>query len=209
MGEVSRLIYTVEHQLRSGALSVELVPHLPDCALKEVLEIPNFEEKLEFAAAHHDFAKKNWPDELLIGTKKTSDKEWPEEWTSIIRRHPVESVSMLRETPNYKPDKIIEDIILYHHVRYDGVDRGRFCGYPSGKIGEYLPIGQRIIKVVDAFDAMVSERAYRTNKITMPEAIERIIARAGTEYDPAVAAAIQKFFISFPDRVEEIAKLRD
>lgn len=82
--------------------------------------------------------------------------------------------------------KILEDIkqlydvievIKYHHEYYDG------NGYPFGKKGEEIPLGSRIIAIADAFDSMVSDRAYRQG-LSHDEALKLIEERAGTQFDP-------------------------
>ena len=82
--------------------------------------------------------------------------------------------------------KILEDIkqlydvievIKYHHEYYDG------NGYPFGKKGEDIPLGSRIIAIADAFDSMVSDRAYRQG-LSHEEALRLIEEKAGSQFDP-------------------------
>jgi HD-GYP domain-containing protein (c-di-GMP phosphodiesterase class II) len=73
-------------------------------------------------------------------------------------------------------------ILLYHHERFDG------SGYPFGLEGERIPLEARIFAVVDAYDAMTSERPYR--QATSPqEAMKEIRANAGIQFDPPVVEA--------------------
>ena len=69
------------------------------------------------------------------------------------------------------------EVIKYHHEYYDG------NGYPFGKKGEEIPLGSRIIAIADAFDSMVSDRAYRQG-LSHDEALKLIEERAGTQFDP-------------------------
>jgi putative two-component system response regulator len=73
----------------------------------------------------------------------------------------------------------VAPIILAHHERWDG------AGYPCGLRGEQIPLGARIIAVVDAFDAMTSDRPYRRS-LGDVEAVRRLRAGAGTQWDPRV-----------------------
>ena len=75
-------------------------------------------------------------------------------------------------------------ILLYHHERYDG------SGYPFGLDGDNIPLEARIFAVVDAYDAMVSERPYRK---AMPpqDALAEIRAKTGVQFDPEVVQAFE------------------
>jgi HD-GYP domain-containing protein (c-di-GMP phosphodiesterase class II) len=72
--------------------------------------------------------------------------------------------------------------VLYHHERWDG------GGYPSGRAGEAIPLVARILGVVDSYDAMTSNRAYRA-ALPSEHAAEEVDRCAGTQFDPEVAAA--------------------
>jgi len=73
-------------------------------------------------------------------------------------------------------------IILYHHENYDG------SGYPSGLKREQIPIGARIMAVVDAFEAMTIERPYK-RRLSVSKAINEIKRNGGTQFDPKVVTA--------------------
>jgi len=66
---------------------------------------------------------------------------------------------------------------LYHHERWDGK------GYPKGLKGEEIPLQSRIITIVDAYDAMTSQRSYR-NALQEEIAIEELKINSGTQFDP-------------------------
>jgi HD-GYP domain-containing protein (c-di-GMP phosphodiesterase class II) len=70
-------------------------------------------------------------------------------------------------------------LILHHHESYNGT------GYPGGLQGEEIPIGSRIVSVIDAFDAMVSSRPYREG-LPFEEAERRLLASSGTQFDSMV-----------------------
>lgn len=79
------------------------------------------------------------------------------------------------------PDlKSIADCILYHHERWDG------NGYPEGLSGENIPLLSRILAVVDAYDAMTSDRIYR-KALSREDAIAEIKRNFGKQFDPEIA----------------------
>jgi putative two-component system response regulator len=97
----------------------------------------------------------------------------PEE-REIMKRHPeigAQIVSQMRFAPKIMP------IIRGHHERWDG------CGYPDGLRGEAIPIGAQIICVVDAFDAMLTDRPYRA-ALSLEESMKRLAADRGTQFAP-------------------------
>jgi HD-GYP domain-containing protein (c-di-GMP phosphodiesterase class II) len=96
-----------------------------------------------------------------------------------VRRHPEFGAEMLR------PIKLWEDlapIVRHHHEWIDG------SGYPDGLRGERIPLEARIIAVAEAFDALTSEQSYQ-QPIPLDEAVGRIEAGAGVQFDSAVVAA--------------------
>jgi putative two-component system response regulator len=76
-------------------------------------------------------------------------------------------------------------LVLHHHERWDGRTEGVLPGYPRGLAGESIPLGSRIIAVVDAFDAMTTHRPYRS---ALPEEHARdvLLAERGHQFDPRV-----------------------
>ena len=80
-------------------------------------------------------------------------------------------------------------IVLHHHESYDG------SGYPHGLAGDAIPIGARVVAVADAFDAMTSDRPYRA-ALSVEEAIGRLRAGAGQQWDPSVVDALLALLIS-------------
>ena len=70
-----------------------------------------------------------------------------------------------------------------HHESYAG------SGYPGGLKGDEIPLGSRIVSVIDAYDAMISNRCYRKG-LAHEEAVRRLLADAGTQFDPLVAGKL-------------------
>ena len=77
--------------------------------------------------------------------------------------------------------KQIAEEIRHHHERWDGK------GYPDGLSRESIPVLSRVIAVVDAFDAMVSDRPYR-NGMPVSDALEELKKCAGTQFDPFIVS---------------------
>jgi ribonuclease P protein subunit RPR2 len=77
------------------------------------------------------------------------------------------------------------DVVRHHHERWDG------GGYPDGLRGEEIPLWARIFSVVDALDAMTAERPYRAAR-SYDEALQEIRRNSGTQFDPAIVAALER-----------------
>jgi putative nucleotidyltransferase with HDIG domain len=97
-----------------------------------------------------------------------------------IRKHPVTGAKMLG---GIRSLRVGMDCVLHHHERWDG------DGYPYGLAGAAIPIEARIVSVADAFDAMISDRPYRS---AMPReaALAEVDRCAGSQFDPQVAGAL-------------------
>ena len=128
--------------------------------------------ELELVSTLHDIGKMGVSAEILSKPGKLSDKEWVE-----MKKHPEIGFRIAQATYELIP---IAEFILSHHERWDGK------GYPQGLIGEDIPLLSRIVAVVDAFDAMTNDRAYRL-AMTKEEAIDEIRRGAGTQFDPEVS----------------------
>jgi HD-GYP domain-containing protein (c-di-GMP phosphodiesterase class II) len=96
-----------------------------------------------------------------------------------MKRHPEMGFRMLQHIEFLKPAL---DIVLCHQERFDGT------GYPKGLVGQAIPLGARIFAVVDTFDAMTSDRPYRS-ALSIAAAREEIRRFSGRQFDPAVAEA--------------------
>ncbi len=131
-------------------------------------------ETIRLAALLHDIGKIGIPDEILL----KPDALTPEEW-EIMREHPLIGARILR--PLRKLEAVAQ-IVAAHHERWDG------SGYPRGLKGEDIPLGARILAVVDSYGAMIDERVYHTPR-SHEEAVAEIRRQAGRLYDPAVVQA--------------------
>jgi putative two-component system response regulator len=126
---------------------------------------------IEVAALLHDAGKVGVPDAIL---KKPGPLD-PAEWR-VMRMHPEFSWAVLRLVPGLERASLYA---LHHHEKYNG------SGYPSGLKGEEIPIGARIVSVIDAFDAMVASRPYKEG-LPIEEALDRLVKDSGSHFDPAV-----------------------
>jgi len=150
---------------------------LAEWALRVARKMDMPEERLyqvEVAALLHDIGKIGVPDAIL----KKSGPLTPEE-RALINRHPEYSWSILRLFPGLEEASLYA---LHHHESVDGT------GYPAGLKGNDIPMVSRIICVIDAFDAMVSNRCYRQG-LPHSEAIARLLRSSGTQFDHDIVQA--------------------
>ncbi len=126
---------------------------------------------LEAAAILHDIGKIGVPDAILRKPSKLTEEEY-----AVIKKHPEYGWAVLRAVPGFERVSLF---VLHHHEAFDGK------GYPAGLRGDEIPIGSRIVSVMDSFDAMVSSRPYRKG-LPLEEAIRRLEADTGKQFDPVV-----------------------
>ncbi len=155
--------YTGEH---SGAVLnfCEIVAQKLGMADDEVSDV-------KLAALLHDIGKIGVPEEIL----KKPSRLTPEE-RSEMDKHVLHGYRALQGLPRLKR---VSDIVLRHHEWWDG------GGYPGKIAGQEIPLGARIISVVDAYDAMTSDRPYRKG-MSSDIAVERLWQSSGTQFDPQV-----------------------
>ncbi len=130
--------------------------------------------QLEVAALLHDIGKIGVPDAVLKKEGKLTEEE-----RALMNKHPEYSWSILRLFPGLDKASLYA---LHHHESFDG------RGYPGGLKGDEIPVGSRIVAVIDAYDAMISNRCYRKG-LAHEEAVRRLIAGVGTQFDPTVVQA--------------------
>jgi len=126
---------------------------------------------LRFGAILHDIGKIYIRESILSKAGSLTQSEWDE-----MKQHTVIGAELLKGIP-YLAEAI--PVIRSHHERWDGL------GYPDGLMGESIPMGARIVAVVDCFDAMTTDRIYHAAS-SPEEAIAEITKGAGNRYDPAV-----------------------
>jgi putative nucleotidyltransferase with HDIG domain len=141
------------------------------------------ERSIFFAALLHDVGKIGVPDEILIKAGPLSAEEW-----TMMRLHPIVGANIVR---SLKPIAHIAPLINAHQERYDG------SGYPCGLKGDEIPLGARILAVVDAYEAMTNDRVYRKAR-SSEEATQELKHNGGTHFDPNVVDAFLQVVTTRP-----------
>ncbi|MCK5828056.1 HD-GYP domain-containing protein [Candidatus Bipolaricaulota bacterium] len=144
---------------------------------------------LSYGAFLHDIGKVKVPSDILTKEASLTDKEWKE-----MSKHPDYGADMMSER-DYLGGAA--SIVRAHHERFDG------GGYPCGLKGEEIPIGARVVAVVDTYDAIVSARPYK-KALAKEEAISELKKNAGTQFDPTVVRAFLEVIKSTSDEKADI-----
>jgi len=167
--------YTHGHSDRTRSLVRAVTDEI---ALPEALT-----REIEYGAFLHDVGKIGIDDMIL----RKPGKLTPEEYDTM-KKHPAIGHRILQNVPMLKQ---VAAIVLYHQEWYNG------AGYPEGLGGEEIPLGARIVQILDAWDAMTSDRSYRK---AMPKAaaIAELRRQEGTQFDPRLV----EIFLRVIDRLE-------
>ncbi len=142
-------------------------------------------QALQAASLLHDIGKLAVPEHIISKPGRLTPVEFDK-----MKIHPLVGAEILKEVEFPYP---VVPIVKAHHEKWDGT------GYPMGIKGEEIPIGARILSVVDCFDAMVSDRQYR-RAISTEDAVAYIVSESGKSFDPRVVA-------TFANRYEELEKM--
>ncbi|MGH2705191.1 MAG: HD-GYP domain-containing protein [Actinomycetota bacterium] len=140
--------------------------------------------QLEHGFLLHDVGKIVVPESILGKPGPLTDDE-----RSVMRTHPLIGVQIVAPLRFLTPAAL--SVIRNHHERYDG------RGYPDGLKGQRIPLPARIFSVVDAFDAMTTDRPYR-RALPVHESLRRLREGAGTQFDPAVVDAFENLVERLP-----------
>jgi len=179
--QVSELVetydnYPVSHIRLMGRLAFDICKTLgySDQDSKEIAQ----------AIKLHDIGKLFVPKQLLGASVVVSR---PEEW-EIYHRHTSEGAKFVKRMLTQKNNLYtkIANVILYHHENYNG------SGYPTGIKGSNIPIEARIARVLDIFDSLQRERAYRKEKIEQKALRATILESSGEIFDPEIVNALIK-----------------
>src|SRR5436190_4525099 len=153
--------YTADHASSIAEASVDVGQEfgLDEDALRD----------LRYGAVFHDIGKIAIPDAILNKPGPLTVGEF-----EVIKRHPIVGENILAPVPFLDQ---VRRIVRHDHERWDG------SGYPDGLQGRQIPIGARIVLVVDSFHAMISDRPYRAGMSAESARLE-LRAGAGTQFDP-------------------------
>jgi HD-GYP domain-containing protein (c-di-GMP phosphodiesterase class II) len=165
---------TFGHVLRVGALA--------QC-WTSYYEMPVQEDRQAFivGCCVHDVGKILIDSAILRKTSKLDRDEW-----DVMKTHPECGEKLLLE--QQMTDSRLLDIVKFHHERWDGK------GYPMGLQGEDIPAMARMCSIIDAFDAMISDRPYKEG-MTIEQAKEELAVQSGIQFDEGYV----RQFLSLPD----------
>ncbi len=144
---------------------------------------------IEVASILHDIGKVGVPDAILNKPGPLTPEE-----REVINKHSEYGWAILRMIPGFERASLF---VLHHHERLDGK------GYPAKLTGEEIPLGARIVAVVDAFDAMISNRSYRQG-MPVEEALRRMAADSGAQFDPRIVEHFKRLAVQDLDEVSQI-----
>lgn len=187
--------YTFGHSERVSKYAIELAKLLPEYQEQNELR------RLRLTGLMHDIGKMNIPEHILVKEGKLTVKEF-----DLIRTHPVIGAKMVEKISllgSLKPG------VLYHHEKWDG------SGYPAGLSKKDIPLDARILAIADVFDAVTSNRTYRT-AMNVEEAFQLLEHESGTHFDPELIrllGTVKQRWIEIYDEansgVREFEKLTD
>ncbi|BDT77333.1 hypothetical protein PKF023_11360 [Polynucleobacter yangtzensis] len=154
-------------------------------------------DNIHKAAPLHDVGKVGIPDGILYKQGSLTKEEW-----GVMKTHTLIGENVLASAKSQLPDKLGMDVIDVaieiagaHHEQWDG------GGYPRGLKGNQIPLSARIMALADMYDALISERVYKSGW-EHEEAVNEILSKRGTHFDPVVVEA----FAAERDRFQIIAQ---
>jgi putative nucleotidyltransferase with HDIG domain len=159
-------LYTGKHSERVTRLATEVAKFL-GCSGAQI-------ESMQTVSYLHDIGKIGVRDSILSKPGPLTEAEY-----EIVKKHPAIGDSIVSEL-GLSPEE--RSIIRHHHERWDG------AGYPDGLAGEEIPLLARIVSVVDAFDAMTTQRAYR-QAMSREDSIAELLRNRGKQFDPSALDA--------------------
>jgi HD-GYP domain-containing protein (c-di-GMP phosphodiesterase class II) len=155
---------------------------------REVIPKEADDPELAYGFILHDIGKLAVPDAVLRKPGPLDEEEW-----QAMKIHPEAGARMLEPLSFLSRAR---ELVLHHHERWDG------RGYPHGLAGEETPIWARVFAIVDAVDAMTSDRPYRAGR-PLEDALAEVAEQAGSQFDPRCAAG---FLALDPRSVAEVLR---
>jgi putative two-component system response regulator len=180
---IFRLARAAEYRDPETGAHVMRMSHYSRLIAQRLGEPAAFLELLFQAAPMHDLGKVGTPDNVLLKPGRLT----PEEMT-VMRRHAEIGYEILRDSPS-PILQLAATIAFSHHEKFDG------SGYPQGLAGTQIPLPGRIVAVADVFDALTSERPYKS-AWPLEQACDFLRQNRGTHFDPA---CVDAFFAAWPE----------
>ena len=165
--------------------------------IADEMKLPEDERTVvELAGLLHDVGKIGVPESVLCSTGELTTEEF-----DFIKQHPQVGADIILKMPELKGMASVKDVAnatKYHHEKYNG------GGYPTGISGEKIPLSARILAVADTFDAITSNRTYRSGQ-PVHKAMQILKEVSGTQIDPKVFAAFKRVYergdLGHPEKV--------
>src|SRR5208283_3854426 len=157
---------------------------------KELGLTENELEALRAAALLHDIGKLAVPEHIINKPGRLTPEEFEK-----MKVHPLVGAEILERVAFPYP---VAPIVRSHHERWDG------SGYPAGLSGEEIPIGARILAVVDCLDALASDRQYRP-AMPLDQAMRHVKERADTWFDPKIVSLLERRYVD----LEKLAQTQE
>lgn len=178
---IESLMHTIEAKDRYTCGHSERVAEYSEKLARKIGLSESEVRSVHIAAHLHDLGKIGIPDGILLKSTRLSPAE-----ILVIQEHPYIGYTILKDIRGFGG---IAEMVLCHHENYDGT------GYPAGLAARNIPVGARIIRIADTFDAMTSSRSYRRN-LSVRETLFECERFSGIYFDPDI---IKEFLITAAD----------
>ena len=191
---VERRDQNTGHHIRKTAAYVEIIAkELKRSGIYADILTDEYVKNMVESAPLHDVGKITIPDAILNKPGKLTKEEF-----DLMKTHTTAGGKIIGSLIETVPDSEYlyeaKNLATYHHEKWDGT------GYPSGLIGEGIPLSSRIMAVADVFDALVSNRSYKKG-FPYEKALSIIQEESGTHFDPKIVNA----FFAAKDKILEVA----
>ncbi|MBE9539991.1 MAG: two-component system response regulator [Proteobacteria bacterium] len=189
---------TGEHIQRTQSYVRVLARHLQRHSRFSKLITESFATLLTRSAPLHDIGKVGIPDEILLKSGSLTESEW-----EVMKTHAELGANAIEYAENDVEQHVeflslAKEIAHWHHEKWDG------SGYPDGLAGEAIPISARIMAIADVFDALITNRVYKT-AISFDDVRDIIVAERGRHFDPDI---VDVFIDSFDEYVAIARRFR-
>lgn len=188
-GEAGKHIVRIQHLVRALALKLKASPAYGRPMSEHSIQI------LFRACPLHDIGNAGVPDRILLKPGPLTPEE-----QEVIRTHPTlgrHAIDQICLNAGVSTEflEVAREIAHAHQERWDGK------GYPRGLAGEHIPLAARIVAIADAYDALTSDRVYRSG-VPHDKAVQQIFQERGAQFDPDMVDA----FIEIQDQFAAIAE---